>query len=269
MKKKNRIWICPLMIMGMLLMLTNSCKKDDENTNPTNGWSALGGKQDIFGVSDMYVDKSGNIYAVGSFKNSSGNYYVAKWDGSKWSEVGTLDINDNIEAITGDANGNLYICGLFTNANDHHFVDKWNGVKWINIGEVDGGESLCADANNNVYAGTDTRVFKWNGNNWTALNMTGFVHWVNTLLTDASGNLYVGGGSFVGSGGSVAKWNGNGWSEIGTLNTYEQVYSLCLDANGNLYAGGGFLDQSGYVVKWNGSNWTDLGLNGNGQVRSI
>ena len=35
MKKKNIFLIYPLMIMGMLLMLTNSCKKDDKNTITT------------------------------------------------------------------------------------------------------------------------------------------------------------------------------------------------------------------------------------------
>lgn len=28
MKNKNKIWVCPLILMGALLMLTNSCKKD-------------------------------------------------------------------------------------------------------------------------------------------------------------------------------------------------------------------------------------------------
>jgi len=37
MKKKNRILIYPLIVMGMLLMLTNSCKKDEkkDDTTPT------------------------------------------------------------------------------------------------------------------------------------------------------------------------------------------------------------------------------------------
>ena len=35
MTKKRNIWIFPFILMGMLLMLTNSCKKDDNNNNPT------------------------------------------------------------------------------------------------------------------------------------------------------------------------------------------------------------------------------------------
>jgi len=34
MKKKTKIWIYPLIIMGMFLMLTSSCKKKDDNSNP-------------------------------------------------------------------------------------------------------------------------------------------------------------------------------------------------------------------------------------------
>jgi uncharacterized protein (TIGR02145 family) len=31
MKTKNRIWICPLIVMGLILILANSCKKDGYN----------------------------------------------------------------------------------------------------------------------------------------------------------------------------------------------------------------------------------------------
>ncbi len=271
MKTKNRIWIFSFMLMGMVLMFTNSCKKDSSSSSTTNGWSALGDR-DLNDVRDLYLDKAGNLYAVGFFKNSSDNYYVAKWNGSSWSEVGTLNINGSIFAITGDANGNLYIGGSFTDANGSYYVAKWNGSTWTNIGyTASSGDilPLCNDAGGYLFAGGDTRVFEWNGSSWSALNMTGYDHWVNTLLV-ANGSLYVGGGAFTaGTGGCVAKWNGNGWSTIGDLNSYEEAYTLCTDVNGNLYAGGGFDFQSGYVVKLNGSSWTNLGLNANDMVKSI
>ena len=34
MKRNRNIWNFPLLLMGMLLMLTNSCKKDDPVINP-------------------------------------------------------------------------------------------------------------------------------------------------------------------------------------------------------------------------------------------
>ena len=43
MKTKNRIWLCPLIVMGLVLILTNSCKKDEEPT-------------------DKITDKDGNVY---------------------------------------------------------------------------------------------------------------------------------------------------------------------------------------------------------------
>ena len=36
-------------------------------------------------ISSMCCDKSGNLYAAGHFTNSSGSYYVAKWDGTIWT----------------------------------------------------------------------------------------------------------------------------------------------------------------------------------------
>lgn len=272
MKTKNLLLIFPFIFIALSLVSTTSCKKDDGGTDSVTGWKALG-TLDIANVYDLYIDKAGMLYAAGAFKNAAGKYYVAKWDGSKWSEVGTLNINDNVLAITGDASGNLYIAGLFTDSNGE-YVLRWNGSSWTNIGYTSGGSgyisTLCTDAAGILYAGSDTHVGKWSGGGWTSLNMTGFMHWVNAVFIDKGGNLIVAGGSYTaGTGGAVAKWNGNGWTELGTLNTYEQAYTLCNDASGNLYAGGGFDPQSGYVVKWNGTAWTNLGLNGNSQVNSI
>lgn len=43
MKTKNRIWLCPLIVTGLVLILTHSCKKDEE-------------------PSDKIDDKDGNVY---------------------------------------------------------------------------------------------------------------------------------------------------------------------------------------------------------------
>lgn len=47
MKKYQTIWIYPFMIVGILLMLTNSCKKDNSSNNSTPG---------------TVTDKDGNVY---------------------------------------------------------------------------------------------------------------------------------------------------------------------------------------------------------------
>jgi hypothetical protein len=155
MKRKNKIWICTFILMAMVLLLTNSCEKDNGNTNinSSTGWSALG-NMDINGVNDLYIDKNGNLFAAGNFTNSNGNYYVAKWDGSKWSEVGSPNLNGSILALCGDSNGNLYIGGSF-NKDNYNYVAKWNGSNWTNIGSMNIScgdiNVLCADASGNIY----------------------------------------------------------------------------------------------------------------------
>ena len=60
MKKKNRIWIYPLIIMGFaLIVLINSCEKDD-NINPTDGKTTA-----VFNSNLTYgtmTDQDGNVY---------------------------------------------------------------------------------------------------------------------------------------------------------------------------------------------------------------
>ena len=281
---KNKIWFYPIILIGIVFLFTNSCKKDEQISNSTNDWFALGGKQDLNSVYDLYVDDTGNLYAAGAFKNSSGNYYVAKWDGNKWSEVGTLNINGNIFTICGDPSGNLYIGGAFTDSNRNTYVAKWNGTSWTNIGSTTSYSgyihSLISDASGNIYMAADglnfdgtlngnVSVVKWNGSSWS--RMGSFLDtYINSLCIDGSGNIYAGGGglSAAPNGGYVAKWNGSDWDKTGDLDAYEEVYTLTADVNGNIYAGGGFNFQSGFVVKWNGSNWTDLNLNGNDDVKA-
>ena len=62
------------------------------------------------------------IYAAGGFTNNSGNKYVAKWDCSSWSELGSLKANNRILSICTDAVGNVYAAGEFTNSNNVPYV---------------------------------------------------------------------------------------------------------------------------------------------------
>ena len=54
-------------------------------------WSELGGLNGLGANGTIYSmckDAVGNIYAAGTFTNSSGNRYVAKYNGTSWSELG-------------------------------------------------------------------------------------------------------------------------------------------------------------------------------------
>ena len=261
-----------------------SCKK-----NLTNTWSELGGtfNSTIYCIT---TDANGNVYAGGTFTNgvnaSTGNCYVAKWNGTAWKQLGDNNdttFNKGIRSITIDANGNVYVGGGYT-------VAKWNGTTWSKLGGINDSTfnraviSITTDINGNVYAGGafingngKHFVAKWNGSNWSELggiNSSTFNDNIFSLTTDASGNVYAGGlftdinGKFY-----VAKWNGSNWSELGgagssTFNA--QIYSITTDAQGNVYAAGRFSspDYGGsYVAKWNGTLWS--GIYGKNQNTSL
>ena len=58
-----------------------------------NSWSKLGSVNDSFNgdVRTIAQDKDGNIYAGGEFTNTKGQSYIAKYNGTIWSEFGILD----------------------------------------------------------------------------------------------------------------------------------------------------------------------------------
>lgn len=85
-------------------------------------WSELGGDDALGANGDIFTiagDTSGNIYAAGGFVSgaeSSDNYYVAKYNGTTWSQL-TLcnggDFDDPIESLCSDPKGNIYAGGDF------------------------------------------------------------------------------------------------------------------------------------------------------------
>jgi gliding motility-associated-like protein len=78
------------------------------------------------GINSLATDSKNNIYATGSFINAVGYRYVAKWDGSKWAELGSgcngLNANLDIESISVSANDEIYAAGIFRNANGKQYI---------------------------------------------------------------------------------------------------------------------------------------------------
>ena len=256
------------------------------------GGNALNANYTIYSI---IADPSGQIYAAGGFTDSpsyiQGHAFVAKWNGSTWTQVGTganaLNANNAIYSITQDLTGNIYAAGNFIDTNGRQYVAKWNGSTWTELGIDTIGLNATApiyavktDAAGNVYAAgafTDfvfaynhNYVAKWNGSLWTevGLDSTRGLNADSTiyaLATDRHGNLYAA-GAFTDSNGYsyVAKWNDTIWSKVGgdssSLNANGQINAMITDSAGNIYAGGTFTDSSGYyyIAKWNGSKWIEL-----------
>jgi hypothetical protein len=257
-----------------------------------SSWSELGGLTGLgtnngtqSGIQSICSDGLGNIYAAGGFTNTSGKRYVAKWNGSSWSELGGLNglgANNWINSICSDGLGNLYAAGGFTNPSGKLYVAKYNGSSWSELGGLNGlGASsgvnskeiisICSDGLGNIYAAgsfTNTSgkryVAKWNGSSWSelgGLNGLGANDWINSICSDGLGNIYAA-GSFTNTSGKryVAKWNGSSWSELGVLivnpsAVNNHIFSICSDASANIYAAGRLSNTSSnyYVAKWNGS----------------
>ena len=250
----------------------------------SGGAVAFGDHPYNYEIWSLNSDNSGNLFAAGGFTNVNGKNYVAKWDGSNWSELGgsnSSTFNNGIMTVCSDAIGNVYAAGSFTNANGKRYVAKWNGSGWSELGGNNSStfnssiKTITIDAGGNVYAAgyfTNANgkyfVAKWNGSNWSELggaNTSTFNNIIMSIKPDALGNIYAA-GYFTNTNGKryVAKWNGSNWSELGGTNTSTfpaNIWSITTDALGNVYAGGDFANTNGnfYIAKWNGVTWSELG----------
>ena len=259
----------------------------------SQGCSLLGNNDSTFNntINSITTDNLGNVYAAGIFTNQKGYFYVAKWNGSTWGELGgtnTSTFVDHIQpgyginSIATDNNGNLYAGGFITNNNGKDYIAKWNGSNWSELGDgIDSNfngviNCITTDKNGNVYAGgyfTNAKgknyVAKWNGTTWSQLGGSddSTLSVIHNIITDSSGNVYSDG--YIGTNNQklfIAKWDGSSWSGVGGAfnifnDTYVNISSITIDPSGNLYAAGGFMNKSHYyyMVKWDGNNWSQLG----------
>ncbi|WP_310397721.1 hypothetical protein [Hymenobacter sp.] len=245
------------------------------------------------------VVQSGNsIYVGGNFTSVDRIMasYVARWDGSAWSSLGTgtaNGVNAAVNVLAVASNGDLYAGGNFTQAGGlaASRVARWNGTAWSSLGTgsangMSGGintsvNALAVASNGDLYAGGSfaqaggiaaNNVARWNGTAWSSLGTgpaNGVSGVVNALVSTSSGDLYVG-GYFIRAGGTavnrLARWNGTAWSDMNTgvaSGSNEYVSALAVGANGEVYVGGRFTQFGGIaannVARWNGTTWSSLG----------
>ena len=215
-----------------------------------SAWSSLGS-----GVG--FGSQPGTVYAlgvmgstlyVGGFFDKAGGSpanFVARWDGSAWSSLGTGTANgvgggsaSNIVKAIAVSGTDVYVAGGFARAGGvaANFVAKWSGTAWSGLG-------------NGINSG-----------------------YAPTSLAVAGSDLYVG-GNFTEAGGvpakGVARWNGSAWSAVGAgvsdaLASVEsgEVNALAV-VGSELYVGGKFIyagaQRADGLAKWAGSNWSNLG----------
>ena len=75
---------------------------------------------------------NGNVYVCGMFFNASGNAYMAKWNGTSWSQLGTTPGMVTLGyAVVADTAGNVF--SSFRQAGAYSYLGKWNGSEWIKL----------------------------------------------------------------------------------------------------------------------------------------
>ena len=261
-------------------------------------WQGLGitpENSDIEIINCMAFDANGDLYVGGDFTNLAGIAnadYIAKWNGSNWSALGT-GTNDPVEclAINPD-NGYLFIGGTFTLAGgvpNTIRIAYWNGASWVAMGAGLNGRvrALTFHANGNLYVGggfTDSDstngdyVCIWNGTSFKALGGTELDNEVMSLKFDNHNNLYAGG--IFGAAGSpaenIAVYKNGGWVGLTSIGANSTVLAIEIESNNDVYVGGIFTTIGGLIstdqiaVYRNGA-WSqiDINLPGSSGIYSI
>lgn len=235
-------------------------------------------------VYDMAI-MAGEIYVVTSLREPywETSNQVKKWDGQKWSVIGTSRgkhprMGSSITALATKGH-ELYVGGSFNYIDSVHAssIAKWDGVSWSALA---GGLKRrdyynawstaevidIAVQGENLYVGGDfdkagtkltSNIAKWNGRAWQTLG-EGIAQRVEVLAVSPEQEVYVGGSLHINNYsplGLLRKWDGKQWSDLGR-GVNGPVRALHLRGN-NLYVGGEF-GVAGEVVSRNLARWNTL-----------
>ena len=252
---------------------------------------------------EVFDDGSGPaLYAGGVFHHAGAVTvgFLARWDGSVWSPVGSpVDgVNywvDSLEVFDDGGGPALYVGGRFNQAGGApaSHVARWDGTSWSPLGpgilgsaftEIramkafdDGsGPALYVAGDFGSVAGQSAKgIARWNGTTWSGVGAPvdgvsgGYIEALE-VFDDGSGPALYAGGTFGSAGGAparrVARWDGASWSTVGAAAPAGAVHALALHDDGSgpaLYAGVG-----GGVARWDGVAWTSVAT-GSGSVLGL
>ena len=272
------------------IFLIYSCKKEISSTSNNNSsnaqWESLGKglSGGLFGNATAYTIAvyKDELYVGGRF-TAAGNdsaYYIAKWNGTNWSNLGTGKSAANLKGINSLIvyDNALYALGNFniTGGTPVLGCAKWDGLAWsqaIGIGPIY--NSFLTVYNGELYLkSTNDLIYKYDvttASSYFAQNLNGPVN----SVAEFNGSLYIA-GSFNNSNHDsafyIARWDGSTMYSFGE-GIDSSIYNL-FAYDGSLYASGEFTHVGGITcdgfAKWNGSSWSPVaGYNNNSGLFSI
>lgn len=159
---------------------------------------------------------------------------VAAWYDSAWHSFGTFQSGGGVMRKLRVVNGMLYGVGSFQTVDGHECngVAKRVGGHWENVGELQypvGNEpivlDICEYQGNLVVGGEMSPIglgltsIQYDGTQWSNVGggLAGSIGAVSALEV-YQGELYVGGGMYVGAGSpghGLVRWNGSQWRDVG------------------------------------------------------
>jgi trimeric autotransporter adhesin len=205
---------------------------------------------------------NGGIVVGGSFTEAGRSiaHSLAFFDGNDWSSLGAFDgpVYDVVVF-----QNELVVAGAFAAVDGIPMrgVAAFDGSTWHGFGANGfgggyGGKALAV-YQNQLYAGTDGGVMRWNGATWEA-----FAPQIFGSIGDLhvhNGVLYIA-GYFSLMGGHVASWDGVTQRLVG--GGADDIVDTLASYGGDLVAGGAFTHAGGVaanrLARWNGSAWSAI-----------
>ena len=177
-------------------------------------WTALG----VGSANGVSIDEFIAVYAIhqhdgaifvgGSFTEAGGQsaHYIARWDGSSWSPLGSAEVNGTNNPVHALASyqGTLYVGGAFSTAGgtDIEGIARWTGSQFEPVGGGIAGLVLAmVVAGDELYVGGSfsavdgqpaNGLARWNGQRWEGLAVDAPPQIVRALAADGT-SLYAGG----------------------------------------------------------------------------
>jgi ligand-binding sensor domain-containing protein len=116
---------------------------------------------------DAVADSSGNVW-VATYDRTNGKGGLLRFDGEKWTDFTTEVIKSDGYRIWGiaiDTRGDVWCCPELGS------LSRYDGEKWItypyNVNSNQGYRCLLADKKGNLWFGSDTSLYKYDGANFT------------------------------------------------------------------------------------------------------